>query len=218
MASLTSLVLKPCESSVIVNNTVKYNISMNQNISHKYSDKEIVEGIIGGNHQIFTSFFCNDCKGLFIYIHTQICNRSVEVNEIANEIILYLSSNGWSKLRTFDYRSKLITWLTVVTIRYYRKFMSGMIEIPADSTLIVQPNGHSTNDADVTEAQIDVYRGLNRMPNQRYRMVIEKLDLLDMKPETLAAEMNISTANLYNIHRRALQQLKFVMFGKEIAL
>ncbi len=184
----------------------------------KYSDKEIVEGIISGNHQIFTSFFCNDCKGLFFYIHTHICNHSFEVNEIANEIIIYLSNNGWSKLRTFDYRSKLITWLTVVAIRYYRKIMRGVIEVPSDSTLIVQTNLHSTNDADLKEAQIDVYRGLNRMPNQRYRMVIEKLDLLDMEPETLAAEMKISTANLYNIHRRALQQFKVVMLGKEIAL
>ncbi len=184
----------------------------------KYSDKEIVEGIISGNHQIFTSFFCNDCKGLFFYIHSHICNYSFEVNEIANEIIIYLSNNGWSKLRTFDYRSKLITWLTVVSIRYYRKIMSGVIDILSESLLIVQTNHHSTDGADMTDAQIDVYRGLNRMPNQRYRMVIEKLDLLDMAPETLASEMKISTANLYNIHRRALQQFKVVMHGKEIGL
>lgn len=183
-----------------------------------YSDKEIVDGIINGNNQIFTSFFCNDCKGLFFYIHTHICNGSFEVNEIANEIIIYLSSNGWSKLRTFDYRSKLITWLTVVAIRYFRKKMSEVIEVTSDMTLINQKNSYSTYDADVTEAQIDVYRGLDRMLNQRYRMVIEKLDLLGMDSETLAAEMKISTANLYNIHRRALQQFKVVMLGKKIAL
>lgn len=205
-----------CANYIIVD-TVRYNNRMNQNKIRKYTDKEIVEGILGGNHEIFTTFFCNDCKGLFFYIHSQICNRSFEVNEIANEIILYLSNNGWSKLRTFDYRSRLITWLTVVAIRHYRKIMSGVIEVSSDSTLIIQTNNHSTNDADVTEAKIDVYRGLNRMPNQRYRMVIEKLDLLDMEPETLAAEMKITTANLYNIHRRALQQFKVVMLGKEIA-
>lgn len=184
----------------------------------KYSDKEIVEGIITGNHQIFTSFFCDDCKGLFYHIHSNICNHYYEVNEIANEIIIYLSNNGWRKLRTFDYRSKLITWLSVVAIRYYRNIMNGVIEIRSETTQIIQPYCHSTNDEAGTEAQIDVYRGLIRMPNQRYRMVIEQLDLLDIPPEKLAAEMKISTANLYNIHRRALQQLKVVMRGKDVAL
>jgi len=186
------------------------------NRPHKFSDQEIVEGILEGNHQIITSFFCDNCKGLFFYIHSHICNRSVEVNEIANDIILYLSENNWKKLRTFDYRSKLITWLTVVGIRYYQKKMNGVIELVPESTLIIQTNNHSAYQTDVTDAQIDVYRGLHRMPNQRYRMVIEKLDLLDMNPETLAAEMKITTANLYNIHRRALQQLKVVMLGKEV--
>lgn len=103
-------------------------------------------------------------------------------------------------------------WNTVLS-----KKMNGVIELVPQSTLIIQTNNHSAYQTDATDAQIDVYRGLHRMPNQRYRMVIEKLDLLDMNPETLAAEMKITTANLYNIHRRALQQLKVVMLGKEIA-
>lgn len=92
-----------------------------------------------------------------------------------------------------------------------------MLDIYSDTPQIVQKCHHSTNDTDTTEAQIDVQRGLSLMPNQRYRMVIEKLDLLDMEPERLAEEMKITTANLYNIHRRALQQLKVVMLGKEMA-
>ena len=41
-------------------------------------------------------------------------------------------------------------------------------------------------------------------------------DTLNAISEELAKEMNITTANLYNIHRRALQQLKVVMLGKEV--
>lgn len=63
---------------------------------------------------------------------------------------------------------------------------------------------------------IDVRQALNRMPNMRYRMVIQQLDLYEVEPEILAKEMNITVANLYNIHRRALQQLKVVMLGKEV--
>lgn len=53
------------------------------------------------------------------------------------------------------------------------------------------------------------------MPNVRYQKVIEKLDLQDVLPEKLAEEMNVTVDNLYNIHRRALAQLRFVMGRKE---
>lgn len=62
---------------------------------------------------------------------------------------------------------------------------------------------------------MDVHNGLAKIPNPRYRMVIQQLDLCEVEPEELAKEMNITIANLYNIHRRALQQLKVVMLGKE---
>ena len=45
------------------------------------------------------------------------------------------------------------------------------------------------------------------MPNQRYAYVIRKLVVEDMEPDQLAKEMNIMTANLYNIKKRAMEQL-----------
>ena len=45
------------------------------------------------------------------------------------------------------------------------------------------------------------------MTNDRYVMVIRKLMIEDWEPEKLADEMGITTANLYNIKRRAVAQL-----------
>ena len=53
------------------------------------------------------------------------------------------------------------------------------------------------------------------MPNARYRKVIEVLDLQEVRPEYLAEEMKITVDNLYNIHRRALVQLRLIMGRKE---
>lgn len=181
----------------------------------KYTDKEIVEGILAGNHKIISNFFCNDCKRLFYYIYSQICNYNYEPNEITNEIIIYLSEKNWHKLRLFDFRSKLITWLTVVSVRYYRKKMSGVINMQSVETLNYQTS-NSKEPFDSFESHWDLYNGLSRMPSSRYKMVIQKLDLFGIEPEELAKEMKITTANLYNIHRRALQQLKVVMLGKEV--
>ena len=190
-----------------------YNMKINQ--SSKYSDKEIVEGILAGNHQITSFFFCNECKGLFYYIYSQITNYRYEPNEIANDVLLYLSEKDWYKLRMFDFRSKLVTWLSVVAIRYYRKKMAGVIDMQSIETLIRQTD-HCDVPMDSLESHMDIHNGLLKMPNSRYRMVIQQLDLYEVKPEKLAKEMNITTANLYNIHRRALQQLKVVMLGKEV--
>lgn len=183
--------------------------------TQKYSDREIIDGILANDHSITTYFFCNECKGLFYYIYSQITSYHYDPKEIANEIILYLSEKNWHKLRMFDYRSKLITWLTVVAVRYYRKKMAGVIDTQSADTLIYQTN-HCESPIDSLESYMDIHDGLSRMPNSRYRMVIQQLDLYEVKPEELANEMNITTANLYNIHRRALQQLKVVMLGKEV--
>ena len=61
---------------------------------------------------------------------------------------------------------------------------------------------------------MDIHSALKKMPNARYRQVIEVLDLQDVQPEKLAKEMDVTVDNLYNIHRRALLQLRMVMGRK----
>ena len=64
----------------------------------------------------------------------------------------------------------------------------------------------ANTDKDMT-AGGDLERLFNNMPNKRYVHVIRCLMLEDWEPEQLAHEMNITTANLYNIKRRAMAQL-----------
>lgn len=56
-------------------------------------------------------------------------------------------------------------------------------------------------------AEGDMERLFGNMPNKRYVHVIRCLILEGWEPEQLAHEMNITTANLYNIKRRAMAQL-----------
>ena len=56
-------------------------------------------------------------------------------------------------------------------------------------------------------AEGDMERLFDNMPSKRYVHVIRRLILEDWEPEQLAKEMNITTANLYNIKRRAMAQL-----------
>lgn len=56
-------------------------------------------------------------------------------------------------------------------------------------------------------ARYDLERLLKAMPTKRYVYVIRRLILEGCEPEKLAHEMNITTANLYNIKRRSMAQL-----------
>lgn len=67
---------------------------------------------------------------------------------------------------------------------------------------------HQTADTekDMT-AEGDMERLFDNMPNKRYVYVIRRLILEDWEPDQLAKDMNITTANIYNIKRRAMAQL-----------
>ena len=59
----------------------------------------------------------------------------------------------------------------------------------------------------ISTDSMDVENLLNAMPNKRYACVLRQLLLNEISPDKLAREMNITVDNLYNIKRRALQQL-----------
>ena len=62
---------------------------------------------------------------------------------------------------------------------------------------------------------MDVRSDNKKMKNERYKDVIYELDFKDMKPEEYAERHGITVDNLYNLHRRALLQLKSIMNKKE---
>ena len=88
-----------------------------------YTDREIVDGILANDERIIQHFFFRECKPLFAYIVHSIFDGHVERNELINELFLYLKHDDWYKVRQFDYRSKLITWISVVAIRFFQKKM-----------------------------------------------------------------------------------------------
>ena len=66
------------------------------------SDRELVDRLLIGDEEIVRYLF-------------------FDKYELINELYLYLQSDNWYKLRQFDFRSKLTTWLTVVAVRFFQK-------------------------------------------------------------------------------------------------
>ena len=85
------------------------------------SDRELVDRLLIGDEEIVRYLFFDKCTPMFNYILHRFCPCQLDKNELINELYLYLQSDNWYKLRQFDFRSKLTTWLTVVAVRFFQK-------------------------------------------------------------------------------------------------
>ena len=170
------------------------------------TDQEIIQGLIARDNRVTEEFFFVKCRPLFINVMKQVFDYEVEYDEMVNDLYVYLMEDDALKLRGFEYRSSVYLWLKILAIRYFIKKRGRMIE---DSSQEALYDGHNQTDISGSESSAlgDLERLFEAMPTKRYVHVIRRLILEDWEPEQLAAEMNITTANLYNIKRRAIAQL-----------
>lgn len=169
------------------------------------TDKEIINGLIVKDNQITADFFFVKCRPLFYSIIRHIFSYEVDYDEFVNELYQYLMENDAAKLRGFQYRCSLMQWLKVLAIHYFVKKRNMMIKDSTQESLYI--TNIKENTESVSSARSDLERVSNFMQNKRYVYVIKKLVLEDVKPEQLAQELGVTTANLYNIKRRAMLAL-----------
>lgn len=148
----------------------------------RYTDRQLVDGLLNNDIKLIEYFFNKKCSGLFGYILANVLDSNVDKQDLLQELFWYLAKNNWYKVRQFDFRSKLMTWVTVVAVRFFQKKREELIE---KSTLIT-PNGKMWQEqsrAISIERRMDLHNALAKMPNTRYRKVVEVLDLQEVRPE-----------------------------------
>lgn len=180
----------------------------------QYTDRELVDRITRNDKAVIEYFFIKKCSPIFLYILRSVFDGKIDVKELVNELFLYLSENNWYKIRQFDYRSRLTSWVRIVAVRFFVKKRNELME----QGLYFTPSNikeQGFNPHAFIDKRMDLHKALDSMPNERYRKVIIDLDLKEIPPEQLAKEMGITVDNLYNVHRRALLQLKCIMRRKE---
>lgn len=170
------------------------------------TDKEIIQGLIARDNRVTEEFFFVKCRPLFHNIIHRVFDYEVDYDEFVNELYVYLMANDASKLRNFEYRSTVYQWLKVLAIRFFINKRGRMIDDTSQETPYDGRSQTADTEKDMT-AEGDIKRLFARMPNKRYVYVIRRLILEDWTPEQLAKDMNVTTANLYNIKRRAMAQL-----------
>ncbi len=136
-------------------------------------------------------------------------------DELINELYIYLKENDWHKLRQFQFRCKLTTWLSVVATRFFIKKRDTLIEKESQDAPFDRGEKDGYNPSSYIDKQIDVRSAIMRMSNWRYIRVIIELDFNDTDPKVLAQQMGITVDNLYNIRKRAYAQLGMIIKRRE---
>lgn len=170
------------------------------------TDQEIIQGLIVHDNRVTEEFFFVKCRLLFRTIMKLVFDYEVEYDEMVNELYVYLMEDDAIKLRKFQYRSSVYQWLKVLAIRFFIRKRAQMIDETSQETPYDGRNQIAMSESD-TSSEDDLERLFEAMPTKRYVYVIRQLIIEDREPEQLAQEMCITTANLYNIKRRAMVQL-----------
>jgi RNA polymerase sigma factor (sigma-70 family) len=170
------------------------------------TDQEIIQGLIARDNRVTKEFFFDKCRPLFCSIMQKVFDYEVDYDEFVNELYVYLMENDAIKLRNFEYRSSVYQWLKILAIRFFIHKRGRMIDDTSQETPYDGRQQTADSETDMT-AEGDMERLFNNMPSKRYVYVIRRLILEDWGYEDLAKDMNITTANLYNIRRRAMAQL-----------
>lgn len=171
------------------------------------TDKKIVQKLIDRDNRVTQAFFFKHCKPLFLSIIRNTFDYQVDYDEFVNELYIHLMEDDAHRLRTFNFSCSLYGWLKMVAIYYFlaEKNHDKLIDNKSKEPPTEKDERNVTQDSLISKE--DLKRLFAAMPNRRYALVLEKLILEDMATEKLAAEMGITVANLYNIKKRAIEQL-----------
>ena len=170
------------------------------------TDQEIIKALIEHDEHVTKDFFFVKCRPLFCSIMDIVFDYKVEYDEMVNELYLYLMEDDAIKLRNFEYRSSVYQWLKILATRFFIKKRARMIDNESNEPPYDKQEQIAASASDAAVGY-DLERLFEAMPTKRYVKVIRRLILEDCEPEELAREMKITTANLYNIKRRAMAQL-----------
>lgn len=188
------------------------------------TDREIVDGLLSRDERITHLFFFVKCRPLMYSIIGKFFPYAVDYDEMVNELYLVLMDKDGQALRSFQFKSSLYQWLKRVAYNYFsdRKKRETMVEDRSKET----PYEVVVSDDDVRDlvpgytddsktAGLDIRILLSNMKNKRNRMVLEKTLLEGVDYDDLSAQTGISKANLYNIKKRAMQELTQIALNEK---
>lgn len=182
------------------------------------SDRELVALLLANDQEAVEYVFFYRCNGMFDHIVHSIFQSQGKKEELISEFYIYLSENNWSRLRLFEFKSTLNTWLTVIAVRYFRKKRISQTKlVVVEPQLIVETQKNEVDDYDVLHelSRLELYKAIDRLskPRERYALLA---DLTGKGAEEIAADMGCTVSAVYNLTKKARMELKTILKEKEL--
>lgn len=180
------------------------------------SDRQLVDLLLTNDEKVVEYVFFHRCDGMFAHIINDVFQSQVKKEELITDFYLFLSADNWRRLRQFEFRSELNTWLTVVAIRYFNQkkdeiqtnlgnleesLMKEVCQIPDDFDIIDELS------------RVELYEAIDQLPKHRERLALLGM-LAGKKAETIAEELGITVMAVYNLTKKAKMALKKRMKGR----
>lgn len=184
-----------------------------------YTDQEIVTAILNRNTFITKEYLYKKCYPLFKAIYDKYYTDCENPIELINEVYVYIlmphRETHRSKLQDFGFRCTLTMWLKIVAENYCHQIF--VKRIPKDQNFDGEDDSFERI-SDSVEIEINnlrmeddkkiVQRILSKMPNVRYRRLIELRYLQEKTNEETAAALNMKIDSYYPKHK--LAKLSFI--------
>ncbi len=175
---------------------------------HYTDDRQFVADLMAGNERAVECLLYDRFRNL-IRFNAMKAAPNIPVDDLIQELYLYLSADRWDRLKKYDPTLPFDRWFSVVSYRFFKDFSHSMIDsrrqIPI--THIDDQKLLNAGTATMNTIMMDIKQGLNELEPPRDREVLTALLLNDEEPQEVAERFSVTVDNLYNIKRRALAKL-----------
>lgn len=183
---------------------------------NRLSDRQLVKMLLSNDEAVVEYVFFHRCNGMFARVINDIFHSQVKKEELITDFYLFLSADDWRRLRQFEFKSELNTWLTVVAIRYFNQKKAAMQTKTEDLTPpLIKKVSEIPDDFDIFDemSRVELYEAIDMLPKHRERMALLG-QLAGKDAETIAEELGCTVAAVYNLTKKAKMALKKRMKGR----
>lgn len=172
------------------------------------SDAELQQALLRNDEAAVRYVFYEHYEALLRSNASKATNhRHVELDDLIQELYLYMSANDWERLKKYDPNMPFVNWFSVVSYRFFKDFSRSLID-STNEVPISEMNSHPRSSSGIFSSLVmDLRMALKHLRPPRDKEIIEALILRDEEPEQVAARHGVTVDNLYNIKRRALARL-----------
>lgn len=178
------------------------------------TDHEIVEKLLERDQRVTKWFYYFKCRPLFLSLIKKLFNHPVEYDEFVNEVVIFLMENEGHRLKSFDFQSSLIYWLQRCMVRHFIRNNRILREYTVRE-LPYSLDEYKVDLVNKINAKLDLNLLLKILAkeNPRHAYVIKRVFLDDAEFKDIASEIGIKVSNLYNIKKRAIEDLTVIALG-----